>query len=218
MVSRGVLAAAALAVAAVLVGCMPSPERPQPATEEEIAALRHEEASAWWDEIANGAPMPEVAVIERLPPEEAYVRQTECLGEAALPGVTVLNAGEWSYAGDAGPNDGAYRLVMKQQWICSQQFPATEQDGYVLSQSELAWLHDYYVKRYLPCLQSHGFEALYMPNREQFIGEAAGYPQWMPHDYSVGPVPTSQQWRMLASKCPLPDLLEPYDLPGAWFG
>jgi hypothetical protein len=157
--------------------------------------------------------MPDVAVIEALPAQEAYERQAQCLGEAGLPGVNVGTEGEWSYAGDAGPDDEAYRLVMQQQWICSQQFPSTDQDDYVLSQSELAWLHDFYVNRYVPCIASFGFEATYFPNREQFIGEAAGYPAWMPHDYSVSPAPTSHEWRMLASKCPLPNLLDPYDLP-----
>ena len=218
MVTRPAVVAVALAAAALLAGCMPSPERPQPATEEEIAALRQAEAIAWWDSFGTGTPMPDVAVIEELPPQEAYERQAQCIGEAALPGVTVGTAGEWSYDGDAGPNDEEYMLVMQQQWICSQQFPSADQDDYVLSQSELAWLHDFYVKRYVPCLASFGYEATYFPNREQFVGEAAGYPAWMPHDYSVSPAPTSHEWRMLASKCPLPNLLDPYDLPAMTSG
>ena len=214
MVSRAALVAAVLAATVLLAGCVPTPERPRPATEEEIAALHEEQARGWWDSIAPGTPMPEVAVIEELPAEDAYVRQTQCLDEAGLPGVTVGTAGQWTYSGDAGPDDEAYTIVMQQMWICTQQYRAAGEDDYVLSQSELAWLHDFYVKRYLPCIASFGFEAITFPSRQTFVGEAAGYPSWVPHDYSVNPAPSSQEWRMLASKCPLPQLLEPYGLPG----
>ena len=208
------MVAVALAVVTAAGGCMPSPERPQPATEEEIEALRDEQAREWWDSLATGEPMPEVAVVEELPAEEAYERQTQCLDEAALPGVTVGSAGEWTYAGETGPEDETFVLVQRQFWVCAQQFPAAGEDDFVLSVSELAWLHDYYVKRYLPCLESFGFEATAFPSRPTFVGEAAGYPSWIPHDFSVDPVPTLQEWRVIASKCPLPDLLDPYNLPG----
>ena len=214
MVSTRIVVAA-LAAVTVLAGCMPAPERPQPATEEEIEALQQEQARVWWQGIAQGKPMPEVAVVEELPAEEAYERQTQCLDEAALPGVTVGTAGQWTYSGDAGPDDEEYLVVQQQYWICTQQFPAAVEDEFVLSRSELAWLYDYYVQRYEPCLASLGFEATAFPSRQTFVGEeAAGYPSWVPHDFSVIPVPTLQEWRLLAAKCPLPYLLEPYDLPG----
>lgn len=215
-----VIGAAAIVIA-MLAGCVPStPELPRSATPEEIQALRDEQAREWWDNMASGDPMPDIEVIEEMPSEEAYLRQTQCLQDAAIPGVIVTDDGGWSFEGDVGVEgevgftDPLYIQMQQQAWICNQQFPAAGEDAYVLSASELAWLHDFYVQRYRPCLASLGFEAITFPSREQFIGEGVGYPAWVPHDYSVSPVPTRTQWMIIAERCPLPSLLAAYDLPG----
>jgi hypothetical protein len=215
-IQRAALAVgASVAVLATLAGCASAaPPLPEPATAAEIEALRNEQARMWWDSMASGEPMPEIDVIEVMPPDEAFMRQTECLAEANLPGVSVGSEGEWHYSGSAEFNDPDFMVVQQQFWACAQQYPSSGDRDHVLSQSELGWLHDYYAKRYLPCLASLGFESLAFPSRRTFIGEGAGYASWVPHDFSVIPVPTAQQWAMLAERCPLPYLLDGYGLPG----
>ena len=202
-------------VVAVLAGCSPPPEPPRPVTEEEIQALRDAQARDWWETFAQGEPMPLVEVIEVLPPEESYERQLQCIEDAAIPGVIVMDGGGVSYEGDGGYED-PWPLVLEQQyWLCAQQYPVAGEDEYILSQSELTWLYDFYEKRYRPCLGSLGFEFLDFPQREQFIEGIAGYAGWVPHDYSVSPVPTRDQWTLIAERCPLPSLLAAYELPGS---
>lgn len=218
MVRRGLLLGAVAMAVAVLVGCASAPEPPRPATPEQIAALHEQQARDWWDSVSGGAPMPEVDVIEELPPEESYARQNECLQDADIPGVTVTDDGGWSFEGDVDGEidfeDPLFLQMQQQSWICAQQFPPSGEDAYVLSASELAWLHDFYVQRHRPCLASLGFEAIDFPGREQFVVDEVGYPPWVPHDYSVSPIPTRMEWALLAERCPLPSLLDPYSLPG----
>ena len=217
--ARVVLAfAVALLGVATLAGCAPSASpRPAPPTADEIAAMHEEQARFWWDSLNTGQPMPDVAVIEVLPGEEAFVRQTECLREADLPGVTVGSAGEWRFENTVDPveDDPAYQLVQQRWWVCSQQFPSADDDDWLMSSRELEWLHGFYAKRYLPCLASLGFEPVEFPSRDSFVEEANGYASWIPHDFSVTPTPTPQQWDKIAVRCPLPYLLAEYELPGS---
>jgi hypothetical protein len=159
--------------------------------------------------------MPDVDVIERLPPQEAYERQTECLIEAALPGVTVSGSGGWTYQSVDGEQERLAEIVERQWWLCNQQYPIAYDDVGVLSESELAWLHDFYANRYRPCLASFGFSLVDFPTRAQFVGDGVGYPLWIPHDWSVAPLPNTEQWKMLALRCPLPSMLDSYVLPGS---
>ena len=98
----GVAVVTVALVATALVGCVEPTPVPPPPTEEEIDAMREEQAQAWWDSLSTGTTMPELGVIEELPNEEAFIRQTECLDEAQVPGVTVYGPGEWSYNGALG--------------------------------------------------------------------------------------------------------------------
>ena len=201
-------------VIAMLAGCSPPPEPPRPVTEEEIQALREAQAREWWDFFAQGEPMPVVEVVEVMPPDEAHARQLQCIEDAAILGVTVSDDGGIGYEAEDG-GDGAWPLALERQyWLCSQQYPAGGEDEYILSQSELTWLYDFYEKRYRPCLRSIGFGFRDFPQREQFIGDTAGYPAWVPHDYSVAPAPTPDEWTLIAERCPLPSLLAAYELPG----
>ena len=216
MVSRAAVLGAAAITVALLAGCVPSaPERPRPATAEEIAARQEQQARMWWESMSPGQPMPDVAVIEELPAELAFERQNDCLREANLPGVTVNeDSVSWTGSTDDGLDDPGFVILQQQQWICAQQYPAAGEDVFVLSEDELAWLYDYFSGRYRPCLASHGFDFIDFPGREVFIGDGPGYPAWVPHDYSVSPVPSPKDWQMLAARCPLPYLLEDYALPG----
>ena len=197
-------------VAAMLAGCTPPPEPPRPATAEEIQALRDERAREGWDTVADGAPMPVVEVIEELPPEEAYERQLQCMEDAAIPGVSVVEGGGLTWPED----EDVSRVVEQQYWICSQQYPAAGDDKYVLSQSELEWLYDFFERRYRPCLGSLGFELVDFPQHERFVGDTAGFPAWIPYDRSVSPPPSPNQWTLIAERCPLPSMLGVYELPG----
>ena len=213
MVRRGAVIGVAVVSVALLAGCAHSPESPRPATAEEIEALQEEQAREWWESFAGYKPMPEVEVIEALPPNEAFPRQTECLREAEIPGVTFSDDGQWTYEGEPSATNPMFLPVQEQYWICTQQFPAAGDADFILSESELAWLYDFYLTRYRPCLSSLGFQAVGFPGRETFVGDGAGYPSWIPYDYSISPVPTPGQWRLIAERCPMPELLEVYDLP-----
>jgi hypothetical protein len=201
-------------VVAVLVSCSPPPEPPRPATAEEIQALRDEQARAWWDDFADGAPMPDVEVVEVLPLEESFAQQAACMIEAGIPGVRDVGDGTYSYSftDDDDPN---VELVQQRQWICSQRYPVKGDDDFILSRSELTWLYDFFMQRHRPCLHSLGYEFVTFPERDQFVEDAVGYPSWVPDDYSVDPVPSREQWALLAERCPLPSLLGEYNLPGS---
>jgi hypothetical protein len=100
--------------------------------------------------------------------------------------------------------------------MCVQQYPAAfGDDGFILSPSELEWLYDFYVERYEPCVAALGIELLELPSREQFISNGTGgYPAWLPYEQTVRPIPTTAGWAVLAQRCPLPQMLREYELPG----
>jgi hypothetical protein len=216
--SRAVAAVAtavtALAVAA-LVGCAPAPEPPRPATPEEIEAFAREMSQEWWDSIAPGEPMPEVDVIEVLPADESSERQTECIRDAEIPGLTVTPDGGITFSVETSQGDPLDQAVQQQFWICAAKYPMEDDYSWVMSESELAWTYDFYVERYRPCLSALGFEFQDFPDRGQFVDGAVGYLAWIPHDYSIAPTPSAQQWNLIAARCPLPPLLDTLGLPAS---
>jgi hypothetical protein len=200
-------------VALGLAACSPPPPPPEPPTAEEIAAVRAEMAQSWWDSMDLDVPMPHVEVIEELPAQQAAARQTQCLEEANLPGVQVDGPGTWSFGG-SNSDDVGFVDVQTLWWVCAQQYPSTDETEFLLSASELAWLYDFYVQRYEPCVATLGIELLDLPPREYFLSETGGYPAWVPYEQSLRPVPTADDWQVLAQRCPLPDMLAAYGLPG----
>jgi hypothetical protein len=71
------------------------------------------------------------------------------------------------------------------------------------------------VERYQPCVATLGIELLDLPSREQFMSSGSGgYPSWLPYEQTVRPIPTTAGWAVLAQRCPLPQMLEYYELPG----
>ena len=210
---RGTAGLGMIAAVALLAACTPSPPAPEPVTDEQVEAFRDQQAREWWESFAEGAAMPIVDAIEELPPEEAYERSVQCFNDAAIPEVTMTVDGGWRYEGQGGFEDPLAQVVEAQWWVCNQQYPAGIDGAYVKSPSELEWIHDFYVERYRPCLASLGFAFVDFPQREQFVGDAAGYVGWVPHDYSVAPMPTQPQWNVNAARCPLPPLLGDLGLP-----
>ncbi len=204
---------AAVVAVALLAGCVSVPEPPAPPTRQELEQLRAEEARYWWNVFGDGEPMPEITVIEVLPPEEAYARQAECFDDAQLPGVTVHSAGGWTYEGPVEEGQGVPDAIERQWWLCSQQYPMDYAESGVMSESELAWLYDFYLNRYRPCVASMGFAMNGLPSRAEFVGEGLGYVSWFPYDDTIYPAPTRAEWRMIAQRCPLPSMLEPLVLP-----
>lgn len=208
MASTALLALAALG----LVGCgTPAPE-PQPLTTEQVEAIRSAHAEEWWNSVQPDVPMPDVDVIGVYPPGEAFELRRQCLETANLPGVTVTDDGGWSIQGE--PGDPAFTAADAQVWVCAQQYRAEGETDHLLSPSQLEWLYDFYVLRYRPCVATMGHELLNFPSREVFLGSSVGYATWIPHDFSVEPVPTPEGWALIAQRCPLPEMLESYGLPG----
>jgi hypothetical protein len=208
-VQLGVIAVAITALA----GCSAPPPEPRPATAEEIEALRVQQARDWWESFAEGAAMPEVEVIEELPPDEAYERSVQCFNDAAIPGVTMTVDGGWTYGGRGGLGDPLAQVVQAQWFVCNEQYPMAMDAAYVKSPSELEWIYDFYVERYRPCLTSLGYTFVDFPPRERFVVKTAGYVSWVPHDYSVSPMPTQSGWDVIAARCPLPSLLGDLGVP-----
>ncbi len=201
-----------LAVGA-LAGCVSPTPVPPPPTAEEIAAMREVQAQDWWDSIATGTTMPNVAVVAELPPEEAYIRQTECLDAAALPGVSVGSAGEWTF--DDSDLDGPAGIAVQVQWwICGQQYPAVGDFDWMLSPAQLEWLYDFLAERHIPCLRTLGIDVIGFPSREDFLHESNGYPFWLPYPETLNPTPPSSEWVLIAKRCPLPEIMHDYGLPG----
>ena len=199
--------------ATVLAGCVsPTPEPPPP-TAEEIKAIRDARAQAWWDSFSTGTTMPDIEVIEMLPGEEAFLRQTECLEAAEVPGVTVYGPGEWTYNGAVGDDTTGLEAQL-QYWECVQQFPAEDDFGWMLSPAQTEWLYDFYVARHIPCLRTFGLEVLHFPTREAFLERSDGYPAWLPFPETMRPTPRSSEWTLIAKHCPLPEMVLDYGLPG----
>lgn len=210
---RPVGIAVVLAAALLLAGCVAAPA-PAPPTPEQVEAVRTDQARSWWALIFSGRPMPEVAVVEILPMDEAGERQSECLESADLPGVDVIGVNEWRFDGEglADPEE-AQADALEQQWICAQQFPFDE-SAFLLSSAQRDWLYDYFVERYEPCLRTLGFTTLGFPNRASFTSDPAGYPIWIPWEGALDPNPDVGEWRVIGQRCPLPDMLDAYNLPG----
>ena len=178
-------------------------------TADEVAAVREAEAVSWWEAQFPGRDMPQVDVIEEVADEERMARMSECLEEAAIPGVTVLGPGEWTFNYVAS-DDTAGHSAQEMWWICAKQYPVRLADTVMMSDRQLEWLFDFYDTRYRPCLAFHGFEALDFPDRHTFLHDSIGFPMWYPMDQRLSPVPTPAEWRILAMQCPVPDILEPY--------
>ena len=209
---RTAIALAALTLAAALAGCGSPTPVPPPPTQEELDAAREAQAQSWWDSMSTGTTMPDIDVIEVLPREDAYLRQGECLEEAQLPGVRVSDPGQWSYDG-SDPTDPNGDRVMVQWWICAQQFPSTDELDWMRSPRQLDWLYDYFNERYIPCLRSIGIEPVMFPSRREFLN-GNGYPGWLPFPEAMDPTPRSSDWVLIAQRCPLPDMVDDYNLPG----
>lgn len=210
----GALAAALVAVTA-LAGCVPAPPpEPQPLSDAEIQSVRVEQDDLWWQTIAPGTRPPVIGVIEAVPPEQYVVRQGECISAAGLPGVTVTSDGALGFNG-AAPNDPAFIAFRKQQWICAHQYPSQLDDAAFLSPEQLEFVYDYYASRYQPCLRTMGIELLGFPTKADFLRDSETSPSWVPYEQTVRPIPTTEQWQVLAQRCPLPAVLDPYALPGS---
>ena len=213
-IQRTAVAVVTVALAATaLVGCVEPAPVPPPPTEEEIAAMREEQAQLWWDSMSTGTTMPDLGVIEVLPNEEAATRQTECLDEAQIPGVTVYGPGEWSYNGALG-NDATGSEAQIALWKCAQQYPAEGAFEWMLSQAQTAWLYDFFSERHIPCLRTLGMEVIGFPKRDDFIEDSDGYPAWLPFPEMMRPTPPSSDWMLISKRCPLPELAGRYGIPG----
>jgi hypothetical protein len=129
-----------------------------------------------------------------------------------LPGVTVRGPGEWVYDG-SDPEDPTGQRANVQWWICAQQFPADIDLNWMLSPRQLDWLYDFFSERHIPCLRTVGYEPTWFPTREQFI-DSGGYPGWLPFPEGLSPVPPSSHWTLLANRCPLPEMVLGYGVPG----
>ena len=212
-IQRAAIAVVTLTLlAGALAGCVSPAPKPQPPTQEEIDALREAQAQSWWDSMSTGTTMPDVKVIEQLPPGEAALQQTECLDEAQIPGVTVYGPGEWGYNGALG--DDPEGTAAQMQWfVCTRQYPSEADFDWMLSPSQLEWLYDYFQERYFPCLRSVGFEPVRFPSEASFA-QFGGSPSWIPYDTSVSPIPTPAEWERIAQRCPLPEMLDVYGIPG----
>ena len=211
-IQRTAIAVVTLTLAeTVLAGCVSPAPPPPPPTQEEIDAVIEAQAQIWWDSMATGTTMPDIEIIERLPLEEAIARQTQCLDDANLPGVTVRGPGEWMY--DAPQEDPVGNAAQVQWWLCTQLWPAEDNFDWMLSEQQLDWLYSFYLKRFVPCLRVVGFEPVDFPSREVFV-EGNGSPIWIPYEFFVTPTPTPTEWDLIAQRCPLPDMLADYGLPG----
>jgi len=195
-----------------LAGCGTSPPEPEPLTAEQVEEIRVEQAEEWWDSVQPDVPMPEVDLIAVLPPQEAEQRRSQCLDDANLPGVTVHEDGSWSNEGQ--PGDPTFMAAHEQMWVCAQQYRPEGELDYLLSPSQLEWLYDFYVLRYQPCVATLGHELVNFPSRYVFVGNPGGYSAWVPHDFSLEPRPTPEGWELIAKRCPLPEMLAGYGLPG----
>jgi hypothetical protein len=212
-IQRTVVAAVLALVAGALAGCVsPSPEPPPP-TPAEIEAMRDAWAQEWWDSLSTGTTMPDVDVIEVLPADDASARLTECLEEASVPGVTVYGPGEWSYNGALG-DDATGTEAQVAWWTCAQQYPSDDLFGWMMSADQLEWLYDFFAQRHIPCLHTLGIDVVSFPSRDDFLRISQGSPSWLPFPDVMRPTPASSDWSLIASRCPLPDLLNDFGLPG----
>jgi hypothetical protein len=197
-----------------LVGCAQPTPVPPPPTADDIAAVREAWAQDWWDSLATGTTMPDVDVIAELPMEKAWAEQSKCLEAAQIPGLTVRGPQEWQF--DSSTGDARDAANAQTQWfVCVQQYPVAGDTESILSPAQLDWLYNAYRERYLPCLRSFGVEPMAFPaSRDQFLEGSRGYPAWVPFEGTLSPTMTSEQWQRVAQRCPLPDVLQEFPLPG----
>ncbi len=210
MARLGAVAGALAIVAALLSGCMPAaPTGPPQLTPEDVTAVRQAEARAWWEGMFPGREMPLIEVVEEMPSEDRMARVTECLEDAAIPGVTIRGVGEWTFD-ELSPSEATELAALEHWWMCAMQYPVRLADTVMMSERQLDWIYDFYVERYQPCLASFGFGLFGLPTKEDFLRDSIGYPVWYPYQEWISPIPTAPEWELLAQRCPVPEILEPY--------
>jgi hypothetical protein len=148
-----------------------------------------------------------------VPSDEVSERWTQCLDAARVPGVSVYGPGEWSYNGALG-DDAIGTSAQVQWWVCSQQYPQEDEYAWMLSAAQLEWLYDFFAQRHIPCLNTLGIEVDGFPPREEFLEFSRGSPSWLPYPSVMHPTPSSSEWTLIATRCPLPEMIDSLGLPG----
>lgn len=194
---RGLVAVAAAAASiALLAGCSPAPQLPEPMTFAEAKQLVAEQNRDWWESMFPDEPMPVVEPVEYVDVDDPGTKTIDCMRDSDIDGLVFGADASWSIV-DGGPE--TMEEVSRAQFICAMKYPYDLSDPGamgMLSKAELAWIWTYNQRRLVPCLQSLGYTVI---NRTGHYAEGS---YWIPY-YEMAPIPRSnEEWARIDLRCP----------------
>jgi hypothetical protein len=198
-------AVAALAVAtAVLSGCGATPQKPAGPTDAEIAAYHEAVREGTWQaaRLAKTGRTPPVPVEAIEVPVELWDEAIrECMADAGVD--------EFEYYSTGSPEDGYTLLDRSGQAFTSRKarlawygcIATIQYDpvafGELVSEAQLVYIYDYFVRWTIPCLTLHG-QTVTMPPRDAFVADSQ-YRWWSPM-WNVQ-VDTEEEYAALLDAC-----------------
>jgi hypothetical protein len=195
---------ALVAVVAVLAGCAAPPGPPPPPTDQEVAALVHEQDVAWWHAMFPDQDPPEVEVIGAATWEDQSRLVSACVAKEQLPGFD-RNGFAWNFVtADPAVQDRFNRAI----WMCTVAYPVDDAVVGMLSRDQLDWFYDFLVNRHQPCMAALGYRLLGIPDKETFLRESAGFPIWFPSPELIDPPVQPGDLARVDRSCPLPEMVD----------
>ena len=186
MASRGIAAAAAvLAGAFLLTGCVSAREVPAPISDATLQAYIEDRLDAAWlnTGLEGTVKRPEfdpATLVEnfRTSNEESVFAQ--CITSAGLSSLYIeeKNGGPSFSIAEGDKGEPAMQLTL---YSCLAANPsAFEARNMIMTQEELDFLYDYYQESVVPCLELSGYAVGEAPTREQFAAQANFL--WIPYN------------------------------------
>lgn len=182
---------AVVGITLLLAGCVAPAEPPGP-TDDEVRAYLVDRSAQWWHSISPDDAPPTVPVVRAASSDEQGNLIADCLR---------INGFRYGFSPQA---EEVNSPLMRAQWTCAEQFPATIDDSVragVFGKAQLAYLYDYFRRRLIPCLTLDGYTVSALPDRATFLDTSIGRPSWNPYT-QLRRAPSD--WRPLVARCPPP--------------
>lgn len=193
--------AAVTASALLLGGCTAANPVPAGYTTEEAAAIVDEQHAEWWHQMFPGKPRPVIETVAVVSPGDSYGQTLECVLDANVPGLRVVDGG-FSFASDDPAVVDAFHLAL---YTCALRYPVDISEPGALgfyTDAQLEYLDDYYRERLAPCLRMLGYTVPNTATRDD-VQSSVGYVPYM----VMTPQPSTEaEWALIDLRCPPPPL------------
>jgi len=202
-----VLAVAALAAVA-LTGCTTQP-LPAGPSDSDIAEYYAAFSDARWQSIGFGPAVerPVIVDVQPIPQEVWATRIADCMNGAGY-----VNYSEQGGGLSMTPTDGAVMQTTEERlalYSCQELYPVESDPSGVLSAPQLSYIHRYYVRFLVPCLESRGYDLGEIPPADAFL-EQGNLGVWNPYWSDI--TWDGDEFEALRVECPPmpPGIADPY--------